>query len=750
MYINLQLYIDPSHIKKVTLHDLSKTLKIKELQQKIQDEYEIPTSQQKLIHKGKIMSGNDGETLFHYNVNYNETIQVHKRAVLGAIENITTTDSNKAEEKNIITKKKEIVEDCESKFYAIGDLVDVKDCDESSETIGAYFEAKISRITKDTANTEDSKSDGLNYHIVYDNWPNDDSDYRFTNIRLRPRARNLIKLENLQISQKILVNCNQGDGSKVGEWYSAEVTEVNARRKKLVCTLFVGVDDVPLPDTEILQLDQIFLLEEPVPVASRDNNISKALSSSTIKRIHTIDCEACQDNDSKKCRECGCNKCAKKTNPESLIICDECQLNFHLKCIGLKELPEEDFYCAGCKREDTTIKPGDKLVNRKLKNAPSQVKEQKRDWGRGFACAGRSKTNDKVAMTFKGQIPGTEVGMSWLKRIQLSENGIHRPPVAGIHANEKAGAMSIVLNGGYEDDIDNGDEFLYTGSGGRDLDGNRRTNVQSFDQVLTKSNRGLAINCNVDINEEGAEAKDSDWRKGVAVRVVRGYKMKKHAKEYAPAEGFRYDGVYKVVKYFKVKGQSGFSVWRFVLRRDDPTPAPWTKEGTKTTKEKGYTCVYPDNYVPPASKEKGKNKRKAEDASDNSENQENEPKAKKPNKTTGIKYKVPDVIKSLIGKDKFNTKIWKQLLANNTFTSQNQFQECVTETFNCGICLSLVTEPTQLTCTHSMCADCWSRFINLKDVEKVCPVCRAELKNEKSDNPKLRAVLNAIFPGYEA
>jgi len=35
----------------------------------------------------------------------------------------------------------------------------------------------------------------------------------------------------------------------------------------------------------------------------------------------------------------------------------------------------------------------------------------------------------------------------WLMRIQLSDNGIHRPPVAGIHANEKDGAMSIVLNG---------------------------------------------------------------------------------------------------------------------------------------------------------------------------------------------------------------------------------------------------------------------------------------------------------------
>ena len=34
----------------------------------------------------------------------------------------------------------------------------------------------------------------------------------------------------------------------------------------------------------------------------------------------------------------------------------------------------------------------------------------------------------------------------------------------------------------------------------------------------------------------GAEAKD--LKEGIPVRVVRGYKMKTHAKEYAPEEGF--------------------------------------------------------------------------------------------------------------------------------------------------------------------------------------------------------------------
>lgn len=48
----------------------------------------------------------------------------------------------------------------------------------------------------------------------------------------------------------------------------------------------------------------------------------------------------------------------------------------------------------------------------------------------------------------------------------------------------RAGSQSVVLSGGYEDDRDEGEWFLYTGSGGRDLSGNKRTNkVQSFDQV---------------------------------------------------------------------------------------------------------------------------------------------------------------------------------------------------------------------------------------------------------------------------
>lgn len=79
---------------------------------------------------------------------------------------------------------------------------------------------------------------------------------------------------------------------------------------------------------------------------------------------------------------------------------------------------------------------------------------------------------------------GVRVGMFWKDRLDCRQWGAHFPHVAGIAGQSNAGAQSVVLSGGYEDDRDEGEWFLYTGSGGRDLSGNKRTNkLQSFDQV---------------------------------------------------------------------------------------------------------------------------------------------------------------------------------------------------------------------------------------------------------------------------
>lgn len=95
-----------------------------------------------------------------------------------------------------------------------------------------------------------------------------------------------------------------------------------------------------------------------------------------------------------------------------------------------------------------------------------------------------------------------------------------------------------MLSGGYEDDVDDGEEFTYTGSGGRDLSGNKRTAPQSSDQELTRQNGAIARNCKAKFDDKkGGDAGDK-WKEGLPIRVVRGYKGKKHSK-YAPDEGCR-------------------------------------------------------------------------------------------------------------------------------------------------------------------------------------------------------------------
>lgn len=58
---------------------------------------------------------------------------------------------------------------------------------------------------------------------------------------------------------------------------------------------------------------------------------------------------------------------------------------------------------------------------------------------------------------------GVLVGESWESRLECRQWGVHFPPVAGIAGQSKHGAQSVVLSGGYEDDEDHGEWFLYTG-----------------------------------------------------------------------------------------------------------------------------------------------------------------------------------------------------------------------------------------------------------------------------------------------
>ncbi|KAG8226036.1 hypothetical protein J437_LFUL004157 [Ladona fulva] len=296
-------------------------------------------------------------------------------------------------------------------------------------------------------------------------------------------------------------------------------------------------------------------------------------------------------------------------------------------------------FCSNCKVDASeVVMAGEKLKESKRKSTlVSYIKKTKRDWGRGMACVGRTKECTLVPRNHYGPIPGVEA----------SEAGVHRPHVAGIHGRETDGAYSIVLSGGYEDDLDNGEEFLYTGSGGRDLSGNKRTAEQSCDQELTRNNRALAMNCDAPVDEING-AKSKDWRVGKPVRVVRSHKLKAHS-AYAPEKGCRYDGIYKVVEYWKERGKSGFFVWRYLLRRDDEVPAPWTEEGKKRIESLGLQVIYPDGYQEAMGLDKKKRK---------TESPEKKPKKSK----KAVSCELPPDVEKLMNED-CNKKLWNECKA---------------------------------------------------------------------------------------
>ena len=149
-------------------------------------------------------------------------------------------------------------------------------------------------------------------------------------------------------------------------------------------------------------------------------------------------------------------------------------------------------------------------------------------------------------MRYFGEIPGTYPGQTFANRTELMLSRIHRPKRAGIGGTQRDGAESIVLSGGYEDDEDHGAVIVYTGYGGRSVRSGKQVTHQ--DPTLVRANLALAVSC----------------RRELPVRVVRGAELDS---PYAPDEGYRYDGLYRVTEYWQESGKRGYEVWRFRLEK---------------------------------------------------------------------------------------------------------------------------------------------------------------------------------------
>ncbi|XP_056377880.1 E3 ubiquitin-protein ligase UHRF2 [Hyla sarda] len=832
-----------------TIDDLSRLTKIEGLRVKIQESFNVPPDRQRLFYRGKQLE--DGHTLFDYNVGLNDIVQLLIRSQSDdAAPSTKKKDSDGKTHQNSTNKHKSRVSsnpiqpstsarafliDPGIGIYKINELVDVRDV-----TIGSWFEAHVENVTRATKGHKNGKAhvkgglsckgtngslgpehyreksgvsdttpstsysdyvddEDVTYYIKYDDYP-ENGIVEIETGNMRPRARTTLKWSDLKVGAVVMVNYNIETPEERGFWFDAEITELkeNSRtNKEVYVKILLGGPDDAINDCKVVFPDEIYKIEKPgaYPLSSGDGEF---------KRKSGPECKHCKADPNAECRFCSCYLCGGKQDAHMQLLCDECNMAYHIYCLNppLSKIPEdEDWYCPSCKNDATeVVNAGEKLKQSKKKaKMPSASTESQRDWGKGMACVGRTKECTIVPSNHYGPIPGVPVGALWKFRVQVSEAGVHRPHVGGIHGRSNDGAYSLVLAGGFEDEVDRGDEFTYTGSGGRDLSGNKRIGEHSFDQTLTHMNRALALNCDAALNDkDGAESKN--WRAGKPVRVVRSSKGRRISK-YAPEDGNRYDGIYKVVKYWPEIGKCGFLVWRYLLRRDDMEPAPWTAEGIERSKKLGLTLQFPEGYLEAMANKEKKDKVKKQpvksepsspaspsnqnprsgagnqDNQDNAEQHSHSTRSssrhsstqsngnqKRPTEDDDVEDVIPSkVIKRseeeggeafqlteqqdwLIKEDSLNQKLWDEVLSS--IKEGPNFLKKVEQTFMCVCCQELVYQPVTTACLHNVCKSCLQRSFRAEVY--TCPACRYDLGKTYTmvPNKVLQTLLDQFFPGY--
>ncbi|KAH0628314.1 hypothetical protein JD844_009271 [Phrynosoma platyrhinos] len=808
-----------------TIDDLSRLTKIESLREKIQEifallvtaqEAQCPSEEKAYPPSLEILE--DGHTLFDYNVGLNDIVQLLIRSESDAPTISLTNKDGKPSPCNVSNCKNKVKQGANSGSsnlpstsarsflidpgigrYKINELVDARD-----ETIGSWFEAHIENVTRAMKGYKNGKAQGKSssnykrtngnlsqehsrentnhldnapstsysdymdndedtiYHIKYDEYP-ESGVVEMAVRNLRPRARTILKWNELCVGDMVMVNYNVESPEERGFWFDAEITslrEISRTNKEVYAKIMLGGPEDVINDCKLLFIEEIYKIEKPgaYPLTFADGEF---------RRKSGPECKHCRADPDKECRFCSCYLCGGKQDAHMQLLCDECNMAYHIYCLNppLSKIPEdEDWYCPSCKNDsDEVVKAGEKLKQSKKKaKMPSACTDSQRDWGKGMACVGRTKECTIVPSNHYGPIPGVPVGATWKFRVQVSEAGVHRPHVGGIHGRSNDGAYSLVLAGGFEDEVDRGDEFTYTGSGGRDLSGNKRIGEHSFDQTLTHMNRALALNCDAPLDDKiGAESKN--WRAGKPVRVVRSSKGRRISK-YAPEEGNRYDGIYKVVKYWPEIGKCGFLVWRYLLRRDDAEPAPWTSEGIERSKKLGLSLQYPEGYLEAMACKEKKDKVKKQPFKQEPTEQSNG-NQKRPLDDEGIEepantaktMKMGDGGKGeafhltqqqqwLIQEDSLNQKLWDEVLVS--LKEGPNFLKKLEQSFMCVCCQELVYQPVTTECLHNVCKSCLQRSFRAEVF--TCPACRHDLGKGYAMVPNkiLQTLLDQFFPGY--
>jgi len=177
-----------------------------------------------------------------------------------------------------------------------------------------------------------------------------------------------------------------------------------------------------------------------------------------------------------------------------------------------------------------------------------------------------------MSKLYFGSMPNIKEGQVFESRKALIEAGLHRSIQHGIDGNGTEGVAAIVVSGGYEDDLDLGDEIIYTGHGGNDPKTKKQIDHQSWE---SHGNKGLKLS----------------QKKKLPVRVIRG---PHENSKFAPKKGYKYGGLYNVIESWDKIGKSGFKICLFRLKKIDFS----FSEGVKKVKIGTLVQMKPNGLEP--------------------------------------------------------------------------------------------------------------------------------------------------------
>ena len=93
-------------------------------------------------------------------------------------------------------------------------------------------------------------------------------------------------------------------------------------------------------EIKVMFVDEIFRIETRSSSDHEENGGDEQI----VARMKKPDCDWCKDNPRRKCKHCACSVCGGKDDPAKQLLCDECDMAYHLWCLNppLSTIPDVD------------------------------------------------------------------------------------------------------------------------------------------------------------------------------------------------------------------------------------------------------------------------------------------------------------------------------------------------------------------------------------------------------------------------